>query len=100
MDGDEALRTHEQHSADRAHELLQQLKGLAMEHGVTDKVDVHNIFKGMGGYGHDGLMGGIGGLGAGLGGLLIGALLSRNGGGLFGGNGGSCLLYTSDAADE
>ena len=86
MDGEELLKAHEQHSAARADDLLQKLKGLAMEHGITDKVDVHNVFKGLGGMGHDGF-GGMGGLGAGLGGLLIGALLSRNGGGLFGGNG-------------
>jgi hypothetical protein len=49
---------------------------------VSDKVDIHNIVRGLGGA--DGGMGGFGGGGM-LGGLLIGALLSRNGG-LFGGN--------------
>ena len=60
-----------------------------MEHEVKDHVDVKNIFRpdGMGGF--PGLAG-FGGAGAawGLGGLVAGALLSRNGNGLFGGNNG------------
>jgi hypothetical protein len=49
---------------------------------VSDKVDIHNIVKGLGGA--DGGMGGFGGGGM-LGGLLIGALLGNRNGGLFGG---------------
>jgi len=58
-----------------------------MSDGVSDKVDVHNIFKGMG-HGDGGFGIGGGGLGGGLlGGILASALFRGGRGGLFGGDG-------------
>lgn len=84
------LQDHEERSQKRYETLyneLHTLKGNGMDSGVNDKVDVHNIFKGMGG--HDGFgMGG--GLGAGLvGGVLGGLLFNRRGLGGDDGGGGS-----------
>ena len=98
MDSEELLKAHEKHSAERAAHLesvIQKLKGISMSEGMTDKVDVHNIFKGMGGGDggapwaailpalaqnrHDGF-GGLGGIGGGvLGGALAGLLFRRGG---------------------
>lgn len=53
-----------------------------MDSSTYDKVDVHNIFRGMG---HDGALG-MGGLGGGLlGGVLAGALFNNRRGGFLGG---------------
>ena len=85
------MTTLEEHAA-TAEKHYRSLANMIKENGMTEPVEVNNVFKGMGmggGMGGDGF--GLGGLGGGgiLGGLVLGSLLgNRNGGGgLFGGNG-------------